>query len=68
MAASIYLGLEFAFVNDSLQQKLKEVNELSEKNLAQEREKQEILSISKRDIGKPGARAYLRIKPIDSKN
>jgi len=44
MAASIYLGLEFAFVNDSLQQKLKEVNELSEKNLAQEREKQEILT------------------------
>ena len=44
MAASIYLGLEFAFVNDSLEQKLKEVNELSEKNLAQEREKQEILT------------------------
>ena len=44
IAASIYLGLEFAFVNDSLQQKLKEVNELSEKNLAQEREKQEILT------------------------
>ena len=44
MAASIYLGLEFAFVNDSLQQKLKEVNDLSEKNLAQEREKQEILT------------------------
>ena len=41
MAASIYLGLEFAFVNDSLQQKLKEVNDLSEKNLAQEREKQQ---------------------------
>ncbi len=44
MAASIYLGLEFAFVNDSLQQKLKEVNELSVKNLSQEREKQEMLS------------------------
>ena len=44
IAASIYLGLEFAFVNRSLQQKLKEVNELSEKNLAQEREKQEILT------------------------
>ena len=44
MAASIYLGLEFAFVNRSLQQKLKEVNELSEKSLAQEREKQEMLT------------------------
>ena len=44
IAASIYLGLEFAFVNRSLQQNLKEVSELSEKNLAQEREKQEILT------------------------
>ena len=44
IASSIYLGLEFAFVNRSLQQKLTEVNELSEKNLAQEREKQEILT------------------------
>jgi signal transduction histidine kinase len=44
MAASIYLGLEFAFVNDSLQQKLKEVSDLSEKNLAQEREKQQFLA------------------------
>ncbi len=44
MAASIYLGLEFAFVNNSLQQKLKEINELSEKNLAQEREKQQFLA------------------------
>ncbi|MFD3003697.1 ATP-binding protein [Pontibacter toksunensis] len=44
MAASIYLGLEFAFVNESLQQKLKEVKNLSEKNLAQEREKQQILA------------------------
>ena len=44
MAVSIFLGLEFAFVNDTLQQKLKEVNELSDKNLTQEREKQEILT------------------------
>jgi signal transduction histidine kinase len=44
MAASIYLGLEFGFVNDSLKQKLKEVNDLSEKNLAQEREKQQFLA------------------------
>jgi signal transduction histidine kinase len=44
LAASIYLGLEFAFVNDSLQQKLKEVNELSEKSLTQEREKQQLLA------------------------
>jgi signal transduction histidine kinase len=44
MAASIYLGLEFAFVNESLQQRLKEVNELSEKNLNQEREKQQLLT------------------------
>ena len=57
MAASIYLGLEFAFVNDSLQQKLKEVNDLSEKNLAQEREKQEILDIPERNFGKPGSRS-----------
>ena len=44
IATSIYLGLEFAFVNRSLQKKLKEVNELSEKSLAQEKEKQEILT------------------------
>ena len=44
IATSIYLGLDFAFVNDSLQQKFKEVNELSEKNLAQEREKQQFLA------------------------
>jgi len=44
MATSIYLGLEFAFVNDSLKQKLKEVNDLSEMNLAQEREKQQLLA------------------------
>jgi len=44
IAASIYLGLEFAFVNRSLQQKLKEVSDLSEKNLAQEREKQQLLA------------------------
>ena len=52
MAASIYLGLEFAFVNDSLQQKLKEVNDLSEKNLAQEREKQEILRLLRTKLWK----------------
>ncbi len=44
ITTSIYLGLEFAFVNRSLQKKLKEVNELSEKTLAQEKEKQEILT------------------------
>ncbi|WP_237144824.1 ATP-binding protein [Pontibacter pamirensis] len=44
MAASIYLGLEFAFVNDFLQQKLKEVKDLSEKSLTQEREKQQLLA------------------------
>jgi signal transduction histidine kinase len=44
VATSVYLGLDFGFISNSLMQKLKEVNELSQKNIEQEREKQQILS------------------------
>ena len=49
IATSIYLGLDFAFINSTLQKKLEEVEELSQKTLQQEKEKQEILS-SQRDL------------------
>ncbi len=44
IATSIYLGLDFAFTNRELQQKLKEVEELSKKGIVQEKEKQQILA------------------------
>ena len=43
IATSIYLGLDFAFINRFLQQKLSEVESLSKKNMAQEQEKQQLL-------------------------
>lgn len=44
LATSLYLGLEFGFVSVSLQEKLNEVSLLSEKNIAQEKEKQQLLT------------------------
>jgi signal transduction histidine kinase len=44
IAASLVLALDFAFANKSLQRKLIEVNTLSQKNIIQEREKQQILA------------------------
>jgi len=44
IATSIVLGLDFAFTNRSLSEKLKEVEDLSEKNIRQEKEKQELLA------------------------
>ena len=43
-ASSVFLAFEFAFANRTLQKKLLEVNELSQKNLAQEKEKQQLLA------------------------
>jgi signal transduction histidine kinase len=43
LATSIFLGLDFAFTNRSLSEKLKEIEDLSEKSIRQEKEKQEIL-------------------------
>jgi|GEM_PF-5271627 len=43
MSMSIYLARDFARTNKKLQIKLKEVEELSQKNLEQERERQKIL-------------------------
>ncbi len=43
-SASLFLALDFAFANKSLQKKLIEVNDLSQKNIIQEREKQQLLS------------------------
>lgn len=44
LATSLYLGLEFGFLSLSLRQKLAEVNELSQKNIAHEKEKQQLLA------------------------
>ncbi|MDO9373685.1 MAG: ATP-binding protein [Ferruginibacter sp.] len=44
VTTSLYLGLDFGFVSVSLREKLKEVSELSEKNIQQEQEKQQILA------------------------
>ena len=44
VATSIYLALESSFASLSLAQKLKEVEVLSQRNLAQEQEKQELLA------------------------
>ncbi len=45
IATSIYLGLDFAFTNRSLTQKLSEVEKLSKKSILQEQEKQNILAM-----------------------
>ena len=44
VSISILLALEFAFTSRSLETKLKEVQQLSEKTLSQEQEKQQILA------------------------
>lgn len=46
-AVSIYLARDFAQTSNTLQKKLEVVRELSEKNLAQEKEKQDILEQQK---------------------
>jgi signal transduction histidine kinase len=43
-SVSLFLALDFAFTNRTLKEKLHEVNELSQKNIIQEREKQQLLS------------------------
>jgi signal transduction histidine kinase len=50
VATSIYLGLDFAFINHTLKKKLVEVEELSQKAISQEKEKQEILSSQKETL------------------
>jgi signal transduction histidine kinase len=52
IATSIYLGLEFAFINRSLTQKIVEVELLSVKTVEQEREKQQILLTQKDTLEK----------------
>ena len=44
-ASSVFLAFEFAFANRTLQKKLVEVNDLSQKNIAQEKEKQQLLAL-----------------------
>jgi two-component system NtrC family sensor kinase len=52
VATSIYLGLDFAFTNRSLEQKLAEVEDLSQKTILQEQEKQYILAIQNETLEK----------------
>ena len=46
------MGLEFGFLNISLQQKLDEVSELSQKNIANEKEKQQLLAAQNETLEK----------------
>jgi signal transduction histidine kinase len=52
IAISIYLGLDFAFTNYALKQKLIEVEKLSEKTIIQEKEKQQILATQNETLEK----------------
>ena len=50
LATSIDLGLEFAFTNNTLSNKLYEIEALSAKSIRQEKEKQEILETQKENL------------------
>nr|WP_214460412.1 ATP-binding protein [Flavihumibacter fluvii] len=52
VATSIFLGLDFAFANRTLNQKLQEVEELSAKSIRQEKEKQDILAAQNETLEK----------------
>ncbi len=52
IATSIYLGLDFAYINRALAQKLSEVESLSQRNIAHEQEKQQILSTQNETLEK----------------
>jgi two-component system NtrC family sensor kinase len=52
ITTSLYLGLNFGFISNTLKQKLNEVNQLSLKNLEQEKEKQQILSAQNETLEK----------------
>jgi signal transduction histidine kinase len=43
-AVSTFLALDFAFTNEVLEQKIRENNDLAEKNISQQKERQELLS------------------------
>ncbi len=62
LATSIFLGLDFAFANRSLNQKLHEIEELSEKNIQQEKEKQEILATQNETLEKQVAERTAELK------
>ena len=51
-ASSVFLAFEFAFINRAIQQKLVEVSELSKKNLAHQKEKQQILEAQNETLEK----------------
>jgi len=50
IATSVYLGVDFALTNRLLKKKLDEVEELSQKTIAQEKEKQQILAGQKETL------------------
>ncbi len=50
MATAIYMALDFAFTSHTLKEKLAEVEYLSRKTIAQEKEKQQILSSQKETL------------------
>jgi signal transduction histidine kinase len=52
MATAIYMALDFAFTSHALKEKLTEVEDLSRKTIAQEKEKQQILSSQKETLEK----------------
>ncbi len=52
MVTSIYLGLEFGFINKSLSQRLKENQTLTDQIIVQEKEKQQILTTQNETLEK----------------
>ncbi len=50
--ASVYLGIDFAFTNRLLRQKLLEIEGLSRKTIAQEKEKQQLLALQNETLEK----------------
>ena len=62
VATTIYIGVDFAFTSHALKQKLTEVDELSKKTIAQEKEKQQILSSQKETLEKQVTERTVELK------
>jgi two-component system NtrC family sensor kinase len=62
VSASVYLGVDFAFTNRLLQQKLIEVENLSQRTIAQEKEKQQILADQNETLEKQVTERTLELK------
>jgi signal transduction histidine kinase len=62
VSASVYLGVDFAFTNRLLRQKLLEVEQLSQKTIAQEKEKQQLLASQNETLEKQVTKRTTELK------